>query len=151
MDEPRAIYSRPASGFVASFIGSSNLFTGVCDPNVAAGEIGNVQLPDASVIQCLFPNHHSGGAVSVSVRPEAITLAPLGTPPAPGENALRGTVAANSFQGGYVRYDISRGDIVVRVVSPAEPVFAPGTELLLTFPPRSAVALPPTGGHPQSA
>jgi len=151
MDEPRAIYSRPASGFVASFIGSSNLFAGVCTLNVAAGDVANVQLPDAGVIQCLFPNAHTSGAVSVSVRPEAITLGPLGTPPTPGENALRGTVAATSFQGGYVRYDISCGDIVVRVVSPAEPVFAPKTELMLTFPPRSAVALPPTGGHPHSA
>jgi ABC-type Fe3+/spermidine/putrescine transport system ATPase subunit len=103
------------------------------------------------VIQCLFPAAHAGGAVDVSVRPEAITLAARGTALTAGINVLQGAVTAMSFQGGSVRYDVRCGGIVIRVVGPAEPVFAPETELLLTFPARSAVALPPAGGPPQSA
>jgi iron(III) transport system ATP-binding protein len=143
MDEPRTIYSRPASGFVASFIGSSNLFSGVCASGVSAGEVAEVRLADDSVIRCLFPGAHAGGAVAVSVRPEAITLVAHGG--AVAENGLRGVVTAASFQGGSVRYDVRCGDLVVRVIGPAEPVFAPETDLLLTFPARSAVALPPSG------
>jgi iron(III) transport system ATP-binding protein len=151
MDEPRVIYSRPASGFVASFIGSSNLFAGVCATGARAGDVADVQLEDNGVIKCLFPAAHAGGAVDVSVRPEAITLAAGGVPLANGANALQGVVTAMSFQGGSVRYDVRCGDMVVRVVGPAEPVFAPDTKLLLTFAARSAVALPPTGGSPRSA
>jgi iron(III) transport system ATP-binding protein len=142
MDEPRAIYFRPASGFVASFIGSSNLFPGVCTSGAGAGELAVVRLRDDSAIQCLFPASHSGGAVSVSVRPEAIVLVSADTAVGPGENGLRGIVAAASFQGGNVRYDIRHSDAVVRVVGPAEPVFAPETDVLMVFPAQSAVALP---------
>jgi iron(III) transport system ATP-binding protein len=141
--EPREIYFRPASGFVASFIGSSNLFAGTCGSGARAGEVAAVRLRDDSTIRCLFPAAHSGGgAVSVSVRPEAITLVASDTKVAEGENSLHGTVAATSFQGGNVRYDIRSGDLVVRVIGPAEPVFMPETDLLMVFPARSAVALP---------
>jgi iron(III) transport system ATP-binding protein len=141
--EPREIYFRPASGFVASFIGSSNLFAGTCASGARAGEVAAVRLSDDSMIRCLFPAAHpGGGAVSVSVRPEAITLVASDTKVAEGENSLHGTVAATSFQGGNVRYDIRSGDLVVRVIGPAEPVFMPETDLLMVFPARSAVALP---------
>jgi iron(III) transport system ATP-binding protein len=144
MDEPRTIYFRPASGFVASFIGSSNLFSGVCTAGAAAGETAMVRLRDDSAIECLFPAVHQGGAVSVSVsvRPEAIVLVAADTVVATGANALRGTVTAASFQGGNVRYDIRYGDAVVRVVGPSEPVFAADTDVLMMFPARSAVAVP---------
>jgi iron(III) transport system ATP-binding protein len=143
MDEPREIYFRPASGFVASFIGSSNLFAGTREASVRAGEVAAVRLGDGSTIECLFPAAYSaGGAVSVSVRPEAIALAAADAAVVPGENVLRGTVAAASFQGGNVRYDVRSGDHLVRVVGPAEPVFTPETGVLLVFPARSAVALP---------
>jgi hypothetical protein len=59
-----------------------------------------------------------------------------------GQNSLRGIVAAASFQGGNVRYDVRSGDLVVHVIAPAEPVFAPETELLMVFQARSAVVLP---------
>jgi hypothetical protein len=78
----------------------------------------------------------------VSVRPEAIALLAADAAPLNGENRLRGTVTAASFQGSNVRYDIRSGDLVVRVVGPAEPVFTPETDLLMTFAPRSAIALP---------
>jgi iron(III) transport system ATP-binding protein len=146
MDDPRAIDSRPASGFVASFIGASNLFDGMCANPVAAGSTGAVRLADGSMMQCLFPSAHTGGAVSISLRPEAITLVEGGEALAAGGNALHGVVAAASFQGGNIRYDIRCGEAVVRVVGPAEPGFAPGSALLMTFPARAAVALPPTGG-----
>jgi iron(III) transport system ATP-binding protein len=143
MDEPREIYFRPASGFVASFIGSSNLFSGVCPSGAGAGDTAGVRLQDGSVIQCLFPTAHSaGGAVSVSVRPEAITLVASDTTVGMEENSMRGTVATASFQGGNVRYDVRCGDAVVRVVGPAEPVFTAETDLLMVFPASSAVALP---------
>ncbi|HXT80672.1 MAG TPA: ABC transporter ATP-binding protein [Acetobacteraceae bacterium] len=141
--DPREIYFNPASSFVASFIGSSNLFAGTCTTEVREGEVATVRLPDNGTIQCLFgAGHARGGAVSVSVRPEAITLLSPDATAQPGENLLRGTVTAASFQGSNVRYDVRSGKAIVRVVGPAEPVFAPDTQLLMTFSAKSAVALP---------
>jgi iron(III) transport system ATP-binding protein len=143
MDEPRAIYFRPASLYVASFIGASNVFAGICPSGSGAGEVATVRLPDGSIIQCLFPAAHSaGGAVAVSVRPEAISLVASSATVGEEQNLLRGTIAATSFQGGSVRYEIRSGDFTVRVIGPAEPVFAPETDLLMVFPAGSAVALP---------
>jgi iron(III) transport system ATP-binding protein len=141
MDEPREIYFRPASGFVASFIGSSNLLSGACATGVRAGEVASVRLGDGSTIQCLFPQAQSGGrSVSVSLRPESIALVTSDT--AVAENGLRGKVVASSFQGSSVWYDVRSGDFVVRVIGPAEPVFTPDSEVLMAFAARSAVALP---------
>jgi iron(III) transport system ATP-binding protein len=143
MDEPREIYFRPASGFVASFIGSSNLFDGICISDARAGEVAAVHLRDGGTIQCLFPAAHTaGGSVSVSVRPETIMLLAAGATAGEQQNLLRGTVTATSFQGSNVRYDIRSGDLVVRVIAAAEPVFVPETSVLMAFHPRSAVALP---------
>jgi iron(III) transport system ATP-binding protein len=142
MDEPRAIYFRPVSGFVASFIGSSNLFAGVCASGAGAGEVATVRLRDGSTIQCLFPAAQSAGsAVSISVRPEVITLVASDTTAEESGNSLPATIIATSFQGGNVRYDVRSLDLVVRVIGPAETVLAPNTDVRMVFPARSAVAL----------
>jgi iron(III) transport system ATP-binding protein len=142
LDEPRAIYFRPASGFVASFIGASNLFAGVCASAAGAGEVAAVRLHDGSMIRCLFPTARSAGsAVSVSVRPEVITLVASDPTGGDAENSLPGTIVATSFQGGNVRYDVRGLDLVVRVIGPAETVLAPGADVQMIFPARSAVAL----------
>jgi iron(III) transport system ATP-binding protein len=143
MDEPRAIYFRPASGYVASFIGASNLLAGVCGTDARAGDLAPVALHDGGSIECLFPTAQTAGnAISVSVRPEAIVLVAADMMPVAGENRLPGIVAAMSFQGGTVRYDVRSFDLLVRVVGPAEPVFAPDTAVQMVFPARSAIALP---------
>jgi iron(III) transport system ATP-binding protein len=143
MDEPRAIYFRPVSFYVASFIGASNLLAGMCSAGAQAGEVASVALRDGGAIQCLFPAAQSAGStVSVSVRPEAIRLVAADTTTLDQDNRLPGIVTAMSFQGGTVRYDVRSGDLPVRVVGPAEPVFAPDTAVQMVFPARSAIALP---------
>ena len=143
MGEPREIYFRPASAFVARFIGSSNLFEGVCRAGSPAGGIAPVELTGGHVIQCLFPARHpAGGTVTVSVRPEAIALGNRDQAVSRDDNALAGMVIAASFQGGHMRYDVRAGEVVVHVTGPAEPVFTPETEVMMMFAVRSAVALP---------
>ncbi len=143
MGTPRDIYFRPASGFVASFIGASNLFPGICASDTRAGEVAPVRLPDGSTINCLFPAAHSGGdSVSVSLRPEAIELAASGAAVPSAANLLHGTIAATSFLGGHVRYDVRSGDQVIRVIAPSEPDFAPDSGVSMVFAAGAAVALP---------
>ena len=85
LDSPGAIYERPASAFVATFVGTSNLIEG------AIGE---------TVI---------GTAAAHTLRPERITLQALALPQAvPGSEAVRaeGRLQAVQYQGASTRFDV---------------------------------------------
>ena len=81
---PEEVYRRPATRFVADFIGDSNFFTAKVQGQVA-------ELADGSRVPC---EGGSGGA-TLMVRPEAIRLA--------GDGPLRGSVVQTSFLGKHVR------------------------------------------------
>jgi spermidine/putrescine transport system ATP-binding protein len=82
---PTEIYKRPASRFVADFIGDSNFF--------AANVTGDVAtLADGTRVPCA-PGR--SGEATLMVRPESIRLDPAGV--------LKGTVMHTSFLGSYVR------------------------------------------------
>jgi spermidine/putrescine ABC transporter ATP-binding subunit len=86
LDTPIGLYSRPASRFVARFIGSANLFDGVA---VAGG----VDVPGVAVI----PVTHElpiGSAATVVLRPEDLRLVPAS------EGQLEGEVIDTYFLGG---------------------------------------------------
>ncbi|MFG1707699.1 ABC transporter ATP-binding protein [Nonomuraea sp. M3C6] len=93
---PREIYERPATAFVAGFIGTSNLLAGA-----ATG--GELKIGGGRV---LVPGYD--GDVSVTVRPEKITI---GTDePGAGLSAVRGTVAEVVYLGTYNSYAVSLAD-----------------------------------------
>jgi ABC-type Fe3+/spermidine/putrescine transport system ATPase subunit len=82
---PTEIYKRPASRFVADFIGDSNFF--------AANVTGDVAtLADGTRVPCT-PGR--SGEATLMVRPESIRLDAAG--------AVKGTVMHTSFLGSYVR------------------------------------------------
>jgi spermidine/putrescine transport system ATP-binding protein len=82
---PEEIYRRPASRFVADFIGDSNFFAATVDGGVA-------RLADGSPMPC----RGGSGTASVMVRPEAIRLGESGP-------SLPGRVVHTSFLGKHVR------------------------------------------------
>ncbi|MGR6923032.1 ABC transporter ATP-binding protein [[Actinomadura] parvosata] len=93
---PREIYERPATAFVAGFIGTSNLLAGA-----ATG--GEMKVGGGKV---LVPGHD--GDVTVTVRPEKITI---GTDePAQGLSAVKGTVSEVVYLGTYNSYAVSLAD-----------------------------------------
>ena len=140
--EPRAIYFRPESEFVASFIGAANLLAGVTVAMVSAGDIGVLRMDDGGEVGCVFPTGSTAGrAATASVRPESIVIAPVSATITNGANVLRGSISAASFLGANVRYDVRVGDRALRVIGSAEQVFPPGTDVLLAFPPSSAVSV----------
>ena len=109
---------------------------------VAAGATGAVVLEDGTRVAALFPTAGAAGsAVTVSLRPESVTVAAVGSPGAGTLNALRGTVASASFLGSTVRYEVQAGAHLLRVEGAAETAFAPGSQVDLAFAPQAAVAL----------
>ncbi len=98
---PTTIYSRPATPFVAEFVGLTNRLPGV----VRGGEV-DVRGTRLPLVQ---PDAADGPAIAL-VRPEAVTVASGGeTAAAP----LVGTVIATAFLGATSRVTIDLGDITV--------------------------------------
>jgi spermidine/putrescine transport system ATP-binding protein len=135
------LYERPRTEFVANFLGISNLIDGRLKEH--AGGLSEVETHDGARLRVpsdrLGP--HASDAVKVGVRPEKMTIAPAGEPPADGANVLRGTVSVASFLGTSIQYLIRvAGGEELTVVSPnrdgAEPdSLGAGREVALSWDP----------------
>src|SRR5512135_786430 len=98
---PTEVYSRPATSFVAEFVGLSNRLPG----EVRDGEVHvrGITLP-------LVERDVPGGQVVALVRPEAVTLA---SDAAAETGPLTGTVIAITFLGATSRVTVDLGDTTV--------------------------------------
>ena len=96
MGSPREIYDAPASRFVASFIGETNLFEARVK-SLASGEcLCEVASEGASFVACCEAAIAPGASVALAVRPEAMLLSKQG----PGEgNCIAGEVTDIAFRG----------------------------------------------------
>lgn len=82
---PLDVWQRPASEFVARFLGFDNIADGEVSGGTAVTEWGKVPVPDGT----------SEGVVRLMVRPGGVRLGPP-------EGALRCEVVARTFRGGHV-------------------------------------------------
>jgi putative spermidine/putrescine transport system ATP-binding protein len=101
LDSPTTIYSRPATPFVAEFVGLTNRLAGVVHDGEV--EVRGTRLP---LVQVSAAN---GPAIAL-VRPEAVALA-SDTDNVPGP--LIGTVIAISFLGATSRVTVDLGDMTI--------------------------------------
>jgi spermidine/putrescine transport system ATP-binding protein len=93
IDTARAVYDRPATEFVADFIGTSNLLA----LRVDRREAGTVAMDLGDGMAIVAPDPGGGGDLfSITVRPEKVCL---GTEPGPGWSCVRGRIAQNVFLG----------------------------------------------------
>ncbi len=123
LGSPSEIYLRPATRFVADFVGLANFLEGdVVDAH-------HVRV-NAAVVAVDRPISQSG-RVTLLVRPEMIRLVPTGS--ARVENLLRGRVATMAFLGSLARYWIAAdgAEWVVDVPAPGHEVFRGEVGLLL--------------------
>ncbi|HEY0890679.1 MAG TPA: ABC transporter ATP-binding protein [Nocardioides sp.] len=97
---PVELYERPASRYVAEFLGESNIFTGRCDQGTFVDTTTGVSFAVA--------DHHVGDALVV--RPEHVELAAVGATLASGRNAINGTVREVTYLGSGLRVDLDLPD-----------------------------------------
>jgi len=102
---PVEVYSRPATAFVAEFVGLTNRLAGVVDGGFI--EVRGVRIP-------LVEPGGSGGAALALIRPEAVTL----EDDADAAGPLAGTVVATSFLGAVSRVTVDLGDATVMAQLP---------------------------------
>ena len=124
---PTELYERPATAFVAGFLGVSNLLAGV-----VAGE-DRVRLDDGTEIR--VPLGGRSGRVAVGVRPEKVRLV------AGAGNELPGTVTETAYVGVATQVIVTTPAGVVSVFAQnteagAVPP-APGTHVTLSWSPES--------------
>ncbi len=140
--DPRTLYERPRTRFVADFIGSTNLFEGrVLDRTaeglrVALDGLGEIHLPCASC---------ADGRIELAVRPEKMRLS-LEPPATAGAVAVPGRIAQVAYFGDSSRIFVeAAGRTLIAVVYNAEPGgdlrLAPGAECWISFRPADAILL----------
>ena len=122
---PTTIYSRPATPFVAEFVGLTNRMEG----EVKGGEV----IVRGTRLPLVRPDTPDGTAVAL-VRPEAVSLASDGDA---GGGPLVGTVIAVAFLGATSRVTVDLGDMIVLAQMPTSQAAATpaGSRVSLTLRP----------------
>jgi len=139
---PRDIYERPASRFVADFIGTSNFINGKVK-TVEGGEVFHVTTDQGDLRATSSMNLTAGDDVVVSVRPEHIVI-DKGSVPMDSVGKWAGVVENRAFLGESVDHVVRVGDLELRARSNPTHSLPAGTEVTLTFP-ESQCSLIPAG------
>ncbi|MCS7006045.1 MAG: ABC transporter ATP-binding protein [Thermoleophilia bacterium] len=125
---PQELYERPATAFVAGFLGVSNLLPGTVEGP------GAIRLDSGDLVRADVDGR--SGRVSAGVRPEKITLGAEG-----GENRLEGTVAESAYIGVATQIVVRTKAGVVQVfaqnVGSGGRVPAPGSTVTLSWSPEA--------------
>ncbi|MFL9924439.1 ABC transporter ATP-binding protein [Herbaspirillum lusitanum] len=141
---PLEIYDRPRSEFVATFIGSANVFKGKVQS--AAGERVEITLPGAGTIN-LAATRAAGQNAAVAVRPGALAIGRPDMHGDPAHDSLRmpGQVAFCVNLGHGVSYEVAVpgvGKVMVeRPRRQDDTLFEPGQQVVLTAAARDCVLL----------
>jgi putative spermidine/putrescine transport system ATP-binding protein len=151
---PAEVYERPATAFVAAFVGVPNLLTGAAARSATGGPGPYSIRPER--IRLYDPGDpgdpdHAGDPDGTG------TPGDSGKPPGPGEDAVTGTVADVVYLGYGVRHlvDLDAGGrlAVLRRTGEPGPAAPPGSRVVLCWPRAHAIPLPdaPVGGGPVGA
>jgi len=135
---PREIYERPATRFVAEFIGASAVLRG------RATAADRVTLTGGETLRVLgLAGLRAGEPVELAIRPERIRLTD-----GPGENVMDGRVSGVVYQGVQTELTVEIGGgqrLLVFVTEPAPAALAAGQALRLHLPPDAFMRLGPAG------
>ena len=123
---PEEVYNRPASAFVAAFMGAENLLSLEGTPQgenfviaaSAANAAGSVPMLGRGL---------KAGAVEARFRPEAAQLFSTDTPIAASGMTFRGEVTAVSYPGGHWRHSVRLGERAI--MADAARAFEPGAQV----------------------
>ena len=131
---PHELYEKPATAFVAGFLGVSNLLYGnVTAPGRVRLDAGDEVAADAG---------DRTGRVAVGIRPEKLRLGA----PAEGDNSLAGTVRETAYVGVATQYvvDTGAGTLSVYVQNDGTaPSLQPGASTTLSWSPHATFVVEP--------
>ena len=107
---PTEVYHRPATAFVASFVGDANLLSvETIDAAAGATQVKVVETGQALRLRQQLPQREA----TLVLRPEVLRLGE------PGDLALQGVITDQAFHGSCVQYHVDLGGTELRVQEPA--------------------------------
>jgi iron(III) transport system ATP-binding protein len=127
---PRDVYLRPADSFAANFLGRTNLLDG----RVASVDAGTVETVYGMLHVALPRSAIVGAEVTIGFRPESVELASSG-------EGLSGKVAALSFVGDAVEYQVDLGGKIVRAKAQPFTTFEEGARVIVQVRPERCYVL----------
>lgn len=135
---PEELYERPATRFVADFIGTTNLLRGRIEAD------GTVRLTSGESAPVAHDGLAAGTEVEISVRPESVRLVPPET-----IGAIRATVEQAAYLGTTISYQLrTAGGLPLTVLtSKAGGRLPAGSDVAVTWAPAEALIL----GHGPTA
>jgi spermidine/putrescine transport system ATP-binding protein len=150
LGDPREIYERPRSRFVADFIGETNMLRGTIEG--FDGHLATISIPDVGTIRAVAVeieiSGNLGAVVEVSVRPERMTLHRPDhlTGEHSGENRLDGLIVDAIYLGTHTQYLVRFADgqtATVHLQNNADhrSSFGIGDAAAVLFPAESAAVL----------
>ena len=151
---PGDLYERPASLFVADFIGINNFLPGVV-VETSAG-YARIRTPSGDIRGTWRGEVRLGTGATAAVRPENVELLDGRESPSAGgsalENRLRGRVVLFQFMGSLLRYEVEIAGNTVLKIDIHDPKrhrpLAPGTEVVLGFAANAAAVYPADPSQP---
>jgi iron(III) transport system ATP-binding protein len=132
---PRAIYEQPATPFVASFVGTTNLLNGV----VRGRDGDTAEIAFAGTMMRANVRGDVGEAVVLSLRPEALRLLAFGEAAPAGWTTLAGTLGEIEYLGPVTRFTVQLGDGALLHLMALAPPAASGSATLAYDPQRVVV------------
>jgi spermidine/putrescine transport system ATP-binding protein len=152
---PEELYERPATEFVAGFLGVSNLLDG----EVASrdGRYADVRLADGTMLRAPASALNGETKVRLGVRPEKLRVIAIGDDSAPGfdgeSNVIEGNVLDASYIGVSTQYLVKTADGHTLTVyaqnletGGASEVLADGQRVRLTWKPQHTFVIGPAAG-----
>jgi spermidine/putrescine transport system ATP-binding protein len=128
LGHPQELYERPATAYVAGFLGISNLLRGTVEgPDV-------IRLQDGTLVRAKV--NGQAGAVAAGVRPEKITIGAGG-----GANELPGTISETAYIGVATQVVVKTAAGTVHVfaqnIDAGGRIPAPGSNVMLSWSPEA--------------
>jgi spermidine/putrescine transport system ATP-binding protein len=134
---PEEVYESPATGFVAGFLGASNLLNG--ELKESANGLTSIRIETGEVVYANSDRIGDlGPSVRVGVRPEKITIVPDDGNPPPNRNAITGLLRMSTYSGVNYQFKVDGPDgaeltVYVQNLGAAGSLPAPGQKVRLEW------------------
>jgi iron(III) transport system ATP-binding protein len=138
---PREIYERPASQFVAGFIGNSNLIDGTIKDDLANNR-WRVETPCGDLIATSAGKLAINDGVQVSLRPELIELVAQQPTDNASQTVWEVFIEGSTFLGDSTYYQVKRSNHRIRVRSGPNTNYEPGCRLYAVFAASDCACVP---------
>jgi spermidine/putrescine transport system ATP-binding protein len=137
---PEDLYDRPATSFVADFIGTTNLLSGTVES--VGPDTALVRLDSGDTCRVAPASRQPGQPIQLSVRPESILVLPVGGD-AGEADAMSATVEQVAYLGAAVQYQIrTEGGLALSVLAGKAGLrFESGDSVRLTWLPADALVI----------